>query len=95
MLNLILIVLTVTTIINVCYSCLPSASDILTVKERHEPDLLAVPGVVGVGIGNCNKKPCIKVFVDIRTPELERRIPKQLDGFEVSVEVTGSIQLLT
>jgi hypothetical protein len=52
-----------------------------------------IPGVVGVGIGKCNKIPCIKVYLEKETPE-SKNIPKQLEGFKVDVEITGPIEAL-
>jgi hypothetical protein len=77
-----------------CDSGLMNApDDIVGVKERHEAALMSVPGVVGVGIGDCDGQPCIKVFVKERTPELEGQIPKQLEGFKVDIETTGPIEI--
>jgi hypothetical protein len=62
------------------------------VKEQHESDLLSIDGVVGVGIGECEDKPCIKVYLENESPNLKQQIPKQLDGFKVDTQVTGAIQ---
>lgn len=64
------------------------------VKERHEDELMAIEGVVGVGIGECEGQPCIKVLLANDSPELEQKIPDQLDGFKVETEVTGPIEAL-
>ena len=64
------------------------------VKEKYESELMAIDGVVGVGIGECEGKPCMKVFLENDSPELKARIPKQLDGFKVDTEVTGPIEVL-
>jgi len=56
---------------------------------------MSLLGVVGTGIGDCEGKPCIKVYVKERTPDLERQVPKQLEGFEVDIEVTGPIETLS
>lgn len=69
-----------------------SSDSIMAVKERHEAWLLSLPGVVGVGVGDCDGQPCVKVYSDERTPELERRIPKQLDGFKTDVQMSGPIE---
>ncbi|MBD2255249.1 hypothetical protein H6G14_28955 [Nostoc parmelioides FACHB-3921] len=62
------------------------------VKEQYESDLLRINGVVGVGISECEDKPCIKVYLNNESPNLKRQIPKQLDGFKVDTQVTGTIQ---
>ncbi len=64
------------------------------VKERYESELMAIDGVVGVGIGECEGKPCIKVYLENDSPDLKKRIPLQLDGFKVETEVTGPIEAL-
>lgn len=45
--------------------------------------------MVGTGVGLCEGDPCIKVFVSERTPEVEREIPGEVEGYTVRVEVTG------
>ena len=73
---------------------MPTTEEIMAVQEQYESQLMALQGVVGVGIGECEGQPCIKVFVEERTPELERQVPNQLEGFKVDIEVTGLIQPL-
>ncbi|BAY38136.1 hypothetical protein NIES2111_24810 [Nostoc sp. NIES-2111] len=62
------------------------------VKEQYEFDLLRIDGVVGVGISECENEPCIKVYLKNESLNLKKQIPKQLDGFKVDTQVTGSIQ---
>lgn len=64
------------------------------VKQKYESDLLSIDGVVGVGISECNDKPCIKVYLENESPNLKQQIPKQLDGFKVDTQVTGTIEAL-
>jgi len=69
------------------------ASDTIEqVVNKHTEELMAVPGVVGVGQGLCDNKPCIKVYIMEKSPESDRRIPSSLDGYKVSTEVTGEIR---
>jgi hypothetical protein len=56
--------------------------------------LLSVPGVVGTAQGICDSKPCIKIYVLQRSPELVRQIPDTIDGYPVVVEETGAIHTL-
>jgi hypothetical protein len=68
-----------------------------TIKEvlkKYTKDLMSIPGVVGTGQGLCEGKPCIKVFVIKKTPDLDQKIPKTLDGYPVVVEETGEIKAL-
>jgi hypothetical protein len=62
-----------------------------TIKE-HSEELMSIPGVVGVGQGICDKNPCIKVYITKRTPALDKKIPHLLNGYEVSIEITGEIR---
>jgi len=50
---------------------------------------MRTPGVVGVGIGQCSDRPCIKVFVVEKTPGLVASVPSTLEGYEVVIEATG------
>lgn len=73
-----------------------SRRDINLVLKEHDAELLAIPGVVGVFVGllQDGKTPCLKVMADRKTPELESRIPKSLEGYPVVVEETGPIRPL-
>jgi hypothetical protein len=70
--------------------------DINAVLRSHDRELLAINGVVGVYVGTRDdgKMPCLKVMVVANTAELERAIPKTLEGFPVIIEVTGEIKPL-
>lgn len=59
-------------------------------KRRHEDELLDLPNVTGVGIGERGGKPVIKVFVTEQVPE--SGVPASLEGYEVDVEEIGVIQ---
>ncbi len=74
-----------------------TGTPVKTIKQAlrdHTRDLMSLPGVVGTGQGLCDDKPCIKVFVVKMTPEFKKNIPKNLDGFLVSVEETGEFKAL-
>ncbi len=73
------------------YTPKPNVED---VKARYEFSLMDIPGVVGVGIGEYDKKPCIKVYLEKDSLELRNRIPKEIEGFRVDIEVTGPIEAL-
>jgi len=67
----------------------------MTIEEalkKHTEELLAIPGVVGIGQGLCDGVPCLKVLVMERNPEIEQRIPDTVEGYRVEVEVTGRIR---
>lgn len=69
---------------------------IVEVQARHEGELLALPNVTGVGIGEREGKPVIKVFVTGKVPEStlapDERVPASLEGYEVDVEEIGIIE---
>jgi len=70
------------------------ARDINTVLAAHERELLAKPGVAGVYIGllTDGKTPCLKVMLARKDRELERSLPRMLEGYPVVTEVTGEIR---
>jgi len=64
------------------------------VLKKHTAELMSLPGVVGTAQGLCDGKPCIKVFIIEKTPELNRKIPETLEGYPVMIEETGEIRAL-
>jgi hypothetical protein len=70
------------------------AATIKEVLKRHTDHLMAVPGVVGTAIGECDGSPCLKVFVVKKTTDIANKIPSKLEGFPVAVEETGTIRRL-
>lgn len=62
------------------------------VKEQYESELMAVKGVVGVGISECQGKPCIAVYLANESPNLRKQIPARLDGFNIDIKVMGNIE---
>ena len=76
--------------------------DIVSIKEKHEGQLLKLPNVVGVAIGEKMVKgqvvpgrEVIKVLVTRKVPESQLKpdqvIPKTLEGYETDVEEVGII----
>lgn len=70
--------------------------DINAVLRDHDQELLAIPGVVGVYVAvlEDGKTPCLKVMLARQSAEIERAIPKTLEGHPVVTEVTGEIRPL-
>jgi hypothetical protein len=63
------------------------------VIKQFADSLMAIPGVVGVYHGlNEDGASCLKVMVKKKTGELEQRIPKRLEGFDVVIDETGEIK---
>ncbi len=69
-----------------------AAPTIEEVLKQHTDEWMSIPGVVGTGIGECEGKPCIRIFVSKKTPELLKKIPSKLEGFVVDVQETGEIR---
>jgi hypothetical protein len=65
------------------------------VKMKYEEQLMNLPHVAGVGVGQREGKEVIKVFVSQKVPETvlqpEEIVPKLLEGFEVDVEEIGEV----
>jgi hypothetical protein len=62
------------------------------VMEKHQEQLMTLPDVVGVGVGeDDNGRPVIVVMVKAVTKELKSNLPANLEGFNVKVDVTGEI----
>jgi hypothetical protein len=68
-------------------------SEIDDVLERHAPDLLGLPNVVSVGIGERDGRATIVVGVTEIVPSAElepdARVPDTLEGHEVDVQALG------
>jgi hypothetical protein len=63
------------------------------VQREHEAAWLDLPGVLGVGVSECDDRPCLKVFVS--APDTTHAgIPTFVDGYPVRIEVTGTIRAL-
>ncbi|OLC03076.1 MAG: hypothetical protein AUH45_06710 [Gemmatimonadetes bacterium 13_1_40CM_69_22] len=58
----------------------------------HTDTLMALPGVVGTAVGRCDGVPCIRVFLADSSAAARGKIPAQLEGYAVKVEVTGPIR---
>lgn len=62
---------------------------------KHEKQLMQLPNVNGVGIGEKEGKEVIKVFVTRKVPESdlqpEEIVPKKLDQYQTDVEEIGVV----
>ena len=61
------------------------------VLRKNEGRLMAIPGVIGVGIGESEGMPIIIIMVKELTSELKNKLPYKLDSFDVKVEVVGEV----
>lgn len=68
-------------------------------RKKHEDQLMQLPNVTGVGIGESEGKEVIKVFVTHKVPESDLQpqeiIPKTLGGWETDVEEIGVVNKQT
>lgn len=64
----------------------------IAVRDAHSDELMALPGVVGTGIGMDGDRPCIHVYLLDETARGD--IPAELDGVPLVPEVTGMFQAL-
>lgn len=69
--------------------------DINTAMHRHEDRILRLANVTGIGIGEKDGRPVIKVFVSRKVPRNEladdQIVPDSLDGHPTSVEEIGVV----
>lgn len=67
-----------------------------SVKLKLEKQLLQLPDVIGVGIGEKAEKMVIKVYVTSRVPNslAKQTIPTSLDGYEIDIEEIGEVKSL-
>ncbi len=70
------------------------AKSIEAVLKDHTREFMSWPGVVGTALGLCEDKPCIKIFIRKRTPELDQKIPSTLEGYKVLTEEIGEVRAL-
>jgi hypothetical protein len=74
-------------------------TNIETIKSKYEEQLMRLPNVTGVAIGERAGKQVIKVFVTRKVPESAlpagEIVPKTLEDCETDVEETGIIMAQT
>ena len=69
-----------------------SAMKIEEVLKKYADNLMSISGLIGIGQGLCDGEPCIKVFLIKKTRELEKKIPRELEGYKVQIEETGEVR---
>jgi len=76
-------------------SSMVQQQNIDSVLSVQAPELMKIPGVVGVYRSETEEKtPIITVMVEKKDAELEKRIPKSLGGYRVVIEESGKIRPL-
>lgn len=70
-------------------------SEIKNVRQKYEQQLMKLPNVTGVGIGEKQGKKVLKVFVTQKVPESQLQpqnvVPKSIEGCEIDVEEIGIV----
>ncbi len=65
------------------------------VKRAHEAELLALPGVVSVGVGRDDEGlPALVVGLAEPRPDTAARLPATLEGYRVLIQTVGTIEAL-
>lgn len=70
------------------------AKTIEQVQEEHTDDWMAIPGVVGTAIGQCEGKPCILILTASNTEQVRQKIPSTIEGYPVVVRHIGEVRAL-
>ena len=61
------------------------------VLRANEDRLMAIEGVVGVGIAEKDGVPAVSVMVTADTAEIKSQIPHELQGYPVLIEPIGEV----
>jgi hypothetical protein len=73
----------------------PPARPLSEVLAAHTPEWMVIPGVVGTAESRLpDGRPSILVLVVRLTPEIEKRIPKSVEGWPVRIEESGEIHAM-
>lgn len=69
--------------------------DMIAAMRLHESRIMGLANVTGIGIGEKNGQPAIKVFVSRKLPEAElaggQIVPRTLEGHPTDVEEIGIV----
>ncbi|MFQ6030234.1 MAG: hypothetical protein ACE5Q6_22395 [Dehalococcoidia bacterium] len=65
------------------------------VKEAWEKKLMAIRGVMAVGIGltKDRREKCIKVYVNRKASAQAAKIPRVIEGYPVEVEIRRTFRI--
>ncbi|PIJ96237.1 hypothetical protein [Lysinibacillus sphaericus] len=68
-----------------------------SVREKHEEELMNLPNVIGIGIGEKNGVQVILVFVTVKVPQSALQsheiIPKKIEEYETDVKEIGHVMI--
>lgn len=68
--------------------------DVNEAKARLVGQLMEMPGITAIGVGESGGSPCLRVWVVELTEELREAIPRSFEGFPVRVRESGPIRAL-
>ena len=71
-----------------------SGKTIEQVQQEHTDEWMAIPGVVGVAIGESGGRACILVLTAVDSGQIRERIPATVDGYPVVLQYTGDVRAL-
>ncbi len=71
-----------------------SGKNIEEVIKEHADELMAIPGVVGVGEGKSRGKQCIVIFVLDKKADSLRVLPDSIAGYLLTIKESGEFQAL-
>ncbi len=69
-----------------------SNQKIEAVIREHAGELMAIPGVVGVGEGKSRGKQCIVIFVQDKKADSLRVLPDSMAGYLLTIEESGEFR---
>ena len=64
------------------------------VLAQHSRNLASLPGIGAVAEGECDGKPCIKIYLSGDSAEVLESIPESIEGIPVSISLSGDIKEL-
>lgn len=61
--------------------------------EKYTDAWMEIHGVIGTGEGRADDgKPAIIVYAERMTDTIEKKIPKSVEGYKVTIKVTGNVE---
>jgi hypothetical protein len=73
----------------------PNRRPMAEVLAAHSSELMAIPGVVGTAEGRlADGRPCVLILIARDDAALRARLPRELEGWPVKIEVTGELHAM-
>ena len=69
-----------------------TSESVEAVLEKHTPELMKIPGVVGIAQSEEDGTPIILVFVNKMDERIRREVPSTLEGYPVRVHEVGEVR---